>query len=67
MTIEQFANQPIEEIVKNMGFISAQTDNRNSSLYWEIIMKAILREDGYYFLDKKVPHETCVIYKLIQL
>lgn len=67
MTIEQFANQPIDEIVKSSGFISAQTDDRNKSLYWEIRMKSELKEDGYYFLDKKVPHETCIIYKLIQL
>jgi hypothetical protein len=66
MSIQQFVNQSIEQIVLSPNFISASTQ-RNPSLYWEITMKAELKDSGYYFMDIKIPHETCILYKLIQL
>lgn len=67
MTTDELIQQPIDVIVRHPFLISATTENRGDSMYWCITFSAERKQDGYYFMGKKVSHSNVRLYKLIEL
>lgn len=66
MTLEEFANQPIGQIIMHPAFVGASIrGSRFSPMMWEIDMAAdAIPQGGFVFMGMRTPYPTFKFYQL---